>query len=40
MSKHLSIPTSRLICLGGAKLFTNADGGEVNEPDIELQFDE
>lgn len=34
MSKHLSNPTSRLICLGGAKLLTNgtAAGDEETDP--------
>jgi hypothetical protein len=38
MSKHLSIPTSRLICLGGAKLATNAILGDDNEGDPEVPF--
>ncbi|WP_255355344.1 MULTISPECIES: hypothetical protein [unclassified Phenylobacterium] len=35
MSKHLSIPASRLICLGGAKLVTNAGyaGDQEGQPD-------
>lgn len=39
MSKHLSIPTSRLICLGDAKAFTNAQGGETPEYDDGPLFD-
>ena len=32
MSKHLSLPTSRLLCAGGAKARTNAFGGwEIDE---------
>lgn len=38
MSKHLSTPTSRLICLGGAKLSTNAIGGDELEGDPEVPF--
>ncbi len=35
MSKHLSIPVSRLICLGGAKFATNAGlaGSQEGQPD-------
>jgi hypothetical protein len=35
MSKHLSLPTSRLICLGGAKISTNATfaGDDEGEPE-------
>lgn len=33
MSKHLSVPTSRLICLGDAKRLTNAIKGSVPELD-------
>jgi hypothetical protein len=33
MSKHLQAPVSRLICLGGAKASTNANGGESPEID-------
>jgi hypothetical protein len=34
MSKHLSTPVSRLICLGGAKLVTNAGyaGNQEGQP--------
>jgi hypothetical protein len=39
MSKHLSTPTSRLICLGGAKLSTNATGGGKSEGDPDVRFD-
>lgn len=38
MSKHLSVPTSRLICLGSAKACTNADGGKIDEQDGGPQF--
>jgi hypothetical protein len=38
MSKHLSIPTSRLICLGNAKASTNAGGGEKDELDTGDKF--
>lgn len=34
MSKHLSIPTSRLICLGGAKAVTLA--GDVGEDEVDI----
>ena len=34
MSKHLSSPTSRLICFGGAKLSTNA----TNVGDLEFDI--
>lgn len=33
MSKHLSVPTSRLICLGSAKACTNAGSGDNDELD-------
>ncbi len=39
MSKHLFPPVSRLICLGSAKLSTNATGGRKKEDDPELSFD-
>ncbi|WP_293680667.1 hypothetical protein [uncultured Phenylobacterium sp.] len=38
MSKRLSVPASRLICLGGAKLATNAILGDDNEGDPEVPF--
>lgn len=38
MSKHLSTPTSRLICLGDAKAFTNAEGGDYPELDGGPEF--
>jgi len=38
MSKHLTLPTSRLICFGGAKLSTNAIGGRELEGDPEVPF--
>jgi hypothetical protein len=31
MSKHLETPTSRLICVGSAKLRTNAGLGQIVE---------
>jgi hypothetical protein len=31
MSKHVALPTSRLICFGSAKACTNAGGGSQNE---------
>jgi len=33
MSKQLSTPVSRLICLGGAKASTNAGSGDEDELD-------
>lgn len=39
MSKHLSTPTSRLICLGDAKVLTNAIKGSVAELDDGPEYD-
>ena len=39
MTKHLSVPTSRLICLGDAKGLTNAIKGSVPELDDGPEFD-
>lgn len=33
MSKHVALPTSRLICLGGAKACTNSPIGEKFQED-------
>jgi hypothetical protein len=39
MSKHVALPTSRLICFGGAKALTNAiEPNGVPEKDPELSF--
>jgi len=38
MSKHAVLPTSRLICFGGAKLSTNAIQGNVPENDTGDKF--
>lgn len=40
MSKQLSLPSSRLICVGGAKRSTNAIGGQVEEFDGGPLYDE
>jgi hypothetical protein len=40
MSKNLSVPASRLICLGGAKLATNAGYAGNNEHDAASGFPE
>jgi hypothetical protein len=34
MSKHAVLPTSRLICFGGAKACTNAIQGDTPENDV------
>jgi hypothetical protein len=39
MSKQLTTPTSRLICLGDAKDLTNAIKGSVPELDDGPEFD-
>lgn len=39
MSKHVALPTSRLICFGSAKLSTNAGSGEQDELDNGAKFD-
>lgn len=39
MSKPLSPPISRLICLGGAKACTNVAVGSIPEDNPELGFD-
>lgn len=39
MSKHLPLPTSRLICVGDAKACTNALGGNSPETDDGPEFD-
>jgi hypothetical protein len=39
MSKHVALPTSRLICFGGAKALTNANGGDIPENDGGPLFD-
>ena len=38
MSKHLSNPVCRLICLGGAKAVTLAGDVGEDEPDIGQKF--
>jgi hypothetical protein len=39
MSKHVALPTSRLICFGSAKALTNAvDEPGIPEKDPELNF--
>lgn len=40
MSKRLQAPTSRLICLGGAKAETNVSVGAIPEDNPELGYDE
>lgn len=40
MSKHLSLLTSRLICVADAKAATNAVGGEKEEIDNGPLYDE
>jgi hypothetical protein len=39
MSKHLTAPTSRLICVGGAKASTNAIGGQKVENELGDRYD-
>lgn len=34
MSKHVALPTSRLICFGGAKACTNSSSNPDNPEDI------
>jgi hypothetical protein len=40
MSKHVSLPTSRLICFGGAKACTNAVINGEGEQDLGYGFGE